>query len=71
MKHAGKKSQISLTMNWAVAFRGAIKKTVKPQEHRGLLGVLKDDADKRPNVRRLLESGAGKRGRKNEFCRKF
>ena len=61
MKHARKKLQISLTMNWAVEFRGAIKKTVKPQEHHVLLGVLKVDADKRPNVKRLLKSGARER----------
>lgn len=61
MKHVRKKSQISLTMNWALAFRGAIKKTVKPQEYHGLLGVLKRDADKRTNVRRLLKSGARER----------
>ena len=50
MKHAGKKTQISLTMNWALAFRGEIKKTVKPQEHHGLLDVFRNGADKRGYV---------------------
>lgn len=46
MKHAEKKTQISLTMKWALVFLGAIKTIVRLQEHRGLPGVLQKGADK-------------------------